>query len=182
MTATLFVIRHAEKPLGDGPPHAVDSDGNPDAGSLTPKGWQRAGALAALFGDAARAACSPGGLVVPTRLFAPAVHAGDASRRPLETLAPLADRLGIVVDTRFGKDQVGDLARAVLAIDGTALIAWEHHLIPALAARILGTDAGIPAAWPDDCFDVTWAFEPVAGGGHTFRQIPQRLLAGDRAQ
>ena len=50
----VMLLRHAEKPLGDGPPRGVTIDGTPDLESLTPRGWQRGGgnALAHLSADA----------------------------------------------------------------------------------------------------------------------------------
>jgi hypothetical protein len=195
MAATIFVIRHAEKPLGDGPPHGVDIDGKQDGDSLTPRGWQRAGALVALFAGGSAGSSGLTGAEPPSHLFAALVTDGGASRRPRETLEPLAQRLGIGIDTRFPKEQVGEVARAALALDGVVVIAWEHHLLPALAEAILqiaGAASGlrvpavagapVPAVWPDDCFDMVWAFEPERGGGLGFRQVPQSLLAGDRAE
>lgn len=180
---TIMLIRHAEKPLGDGPPLGVDADGNQDRESLTPRGWQRAGALVGLFTrDPASSSRSPV-LLTPTHLFASLVAAGSSSRRPRETLDPLAARLGLAIDTRFPKSGVSELARAALATDGVPLIAWEHHLIPSLATAILGQREGIPSMWPDDRYDVIWIFEPSAeGGDYTFRQATQLLLAGDRAE
>ena len=180
MTATIYLIRHAEKPHGDTAPSGVDADGKQDPDSLTPRGWQRAGALVAFFGASAGVRPALPALATPTHLFASRVSYGGASYRPRETLVPLADRLGIAIDTRFVKEQTAELAQAALDLDGVVLIAWEHHMIPVLASAILGVETGIPGAWPDDCFDVTWVFEPGTDGRLRFRQVPQRLLAGDR--
>ncbi len=49
--SVVMLVRHAEKPLGAGPPHGVTIDGTPDPESLTPRGWQRAGALVALSSE-----------------------------------------------------------------------------------------------------------------------------------
>lgn len=196
MTATIYLIRHGEKPLGDGTshsdatshgdatPHGIDVNGKQDADSLTPRGWQRAGALVALFGGSPGARPSPPALATPTHLFAAQTRDNGASARPRETLVPLAQSLGLRIDTRFLKEQTAELAAAALEIDGIALIAWEHHIIPTLAAAILraGGSSGVsvPVRWPDDCFDMTWVFEHSAGGHLGFRQVPQMLLAGDR--
>jgi broad specificity phosphatase PhoE len=92
----IVLIRHAEKPLGDGPPHGVTSDGVMDRESLTPRGWQRAGALVGAF-TGGRA---PGiGLPPPALLVASKVRPESSSQRPLQTLQPLAERLGIAVDS-----------------------------------------------------------------------------------
>jgi hypothetical protein len=176
---TVIVIRHAEKPIGDAPPHGVTADGVTDAESLTPRGWQRASAIVAFFVGADGGPGSSG-LPVPTHLFASQVGPHSSSRRPLETLQPLADRLGLLVDTSFPKQAIGSLAEAIVATEGPALVSWEHHLIPSLAATLLGQPSLVPTIWPDDRFDVAWVFEPEAAGtGLRFRQVPERLLPGD---
>ena len=54
----IYVIRHGEKPAdpsptsAPGPPFGVDVNGNQNAHSLLPRGWQRSGALAGLFDPA----------------------------------------------------------------------------------------------------------------------------------
>src|SRR5215472_8657463 len=54
----IYIIRHGEKPAelppGEAPPEpvapfGVDAQGNENPHSLLPRGWQRSGALAALF-------------------------------------------------------------------------------------------------------------------------------------
>jgi hypothetical protein len=61
------------------------------------------------------------------------------------------------------------------------LICYEHHRIPALVQGIPTLDgAAIPAAWPDDRYDVIWTFDLNPVGGHyVFGQVPQQLLDGD---
>ena len=44
----IYIIRHAEKPLKP-PLSGVDYEGGQNEHSLLPRGWQRSGALAALF-------------------------------------------------------------------------------------------------------------------------------------
>jgi hypothetical protein len=107
------------------------------------------------------------------------VGAGSSSRRPRQTLDPLAERLGLEVDTRFLKPQLSELAAAAVATDGVALIAWEHHLIPALTNAILGGASGVPQVWPDDRFDMVWVCDVAHRALH---QVPQTLLAGDRSE
>ena len=176
MADTIYLMRHAEKPLGAGPPHGVDIDGNQDPESLTPRGWQRAGAIVSLFGGGpADPPRTP--FFSPTHLFASLVGAGSSSRRPRQTLDPLAERLGLEVDTRFLKPQIAELAVAAVATDGVVLIAWEHHLIPALTGAIIGGGSGVPQVWPDDRYDMVWIVDVAT---RAFRQVPQLLLAGDR--
>ena len=172
-----MIIRHAEKPLTPGPPHGVSIDGLADQDSLTPRGWQRAGALVGLFSGERN-----GVLRTPTHLFASRVVPESGSRRSFETLQPLSERLGLSIDTRFAKDELSELAAAVGATRGVVLIAWEHHLIPSLANMLVGDTSTAPQVWPDDCFDMVWVIEPgIGGAAATFRQIPELLLAGDRS-
>ena len=180
MPSMVMLLRHAEKPLGDGPPHGVTIDGVMDPESLTPRGWQRAGALVGLFVPDRSGSGAPT-LPTPTHLFASQIGGSEHSQRTRETLLPLSDRIGLVVDSRFPKEAVGELVRAVRTIDGMVLIAWEHHLIPSIA-NLLAQDAWrVPQIWPDDRYDLVWVFESTGeGGGTGFREVPEMLLAGDR--
>jgi broad specificity phosphatase PhoE len=178
MADIVMLIRHAEKPAGDGPPFGVTDQGAVDHESLTPRGWQRAGALVGYFGS--KAAPGMSGLPVPTHLFASQVGPQSSSRRPLETVKPLADRLGLTVDAGVLKADVARLAEAIHATDGIVLVSWEHHLIPSLAAALTGEPSLAPAIWPDDRFDLVWVFERDPGqSSFRFRQVTQGLLAGD---
>lgn len=178
MADLIMLIRHAEKPLGDGPPFGVTDQGIVDRESLTPRGWQRAGALAGFFGG--RPGASSSALPAPTHLFASQVGPQSSSRRPIQTLQPLAGRLGLAIHDGLVKADVARLAAAVLAIDGVVLVSWEHHLLPSLAAAIVGRPGLVPAVWPDDRFDLVWVLERVSSArDFAFRQVPQGLLAGD---
>jgi broad specificity phosphatase PhoE len=181
MPATILLVRHAEKPLGDGPPHGVTIDGVPDPESLTPRGWQRAGALVSLFAPGADPRVHPTVVPTPTHLFASMVGADSSSRRPRETLEPLAARLGLAIDTSFLKEQAAEAIEAIREIDGVVLVSWEHRLIPMMAERIVGDPSALPAVWPSDRYDVVWVFERgPTRSAYRFRQVPQMLLAGDR--
>ena len=183
MPATILLVRHAEKPIENGPPFGVTIDGVLDPESLIPRGWQRAGALVSLFAPGADATVRPSALPRPTHLFASQVGVDSSSRRPRETLEPLAERLGLTIDTRFLKEQAADVIDAIRGIDGVVLVSWEHRLIPLMAERIVGDPSGLPAVWPSDRFDLVWVFEPDrAGSRYRFRQVPQMLLAGDRPE
>jgi len=178
MANVVMLIRHAEKPIGGGPPFGVTDAGVVDPESLTPRGWQRAGALVRWFGG--QAGRTGSGLPVPTHLFASRVGPGSSSRRPQQTLLPLAESLGLTVHATIPKPEVARLANAILAIDGVVLVSWEHRLIPSLAATLTGRPSLMPSVWPDDRFDVVWVLErAVAGDPFRFRQVLQRVLAGD---
>lgn len=181
MPPKIMIIRHAEKPE-HGKPYGLRMSGEVDAESLTTRGWQRAGALARLFapvdGRFADAA-----LATPTAIAAArADHkGGGASRRPKQTVRPLAALLGLEIDVRFPKGEETALVASLLGRDGVVLVAWEHEHIPALVAAMPGAPA-VPQAWPADRFDLVWVLDPLPGGGWRFLQVPQRVLAGDRAE
>ena len=182
MPSSIRLIRHAEKQLGVEPPHSVSVDGVPDPESLTPRGWQRAGALIGLF---VRRPDQPSRGIFPTpaHLFASELGPHSQSRRPRQTLQPLSERLGLAIDERFVQDDLDDLVQAILACDGDVLVAWEHKRIPLIANRIIGSSTTVPQVWPDDRYDLVWVLEPDPTSGHLeLRQVPQMLLAGDRPE
>ncbi len=182
MLPTVTILRHAEKELGGVPPLGVAADGSRDPESLTVRGWQRAGALVAFLAPpSGRPVAGPH--ATPSHLFASRVgETTSLSRRPRQTLEPLSDHLGIAIDDRFLKSETDALVAAVRQIDGSVVIAWEHKVIPLIAIGLTGDAAMVPTIWPDDRFDVLWVFEPDTGGStYRFRQVPQMLLGGDRA-
>ncbi|MGO4396348.1 hypothetical protein AB4Z46_33880 [Variovorax sp. M-6] len=174
----LFVIRHAEKPTPDNVVQAVDDFGRPNPHELSVLGWQRAGALAALFGSPSRLTAS--GLEQPRHLFAARPTAEKPSARSLRTLQPLADVLGLAGSLEFAVGEEAALVHRLRSLEGCVLVAWEHKAIVAIATLLLGSNASLPACWPEDRFDLVWAFHR-RGEGWRVSQIPQLLLAGDRA-
>lgn len=177
----IYIIRHGEKPQDLPPKHAeahsgVDFHGRQNEHSLLPRGWQRSGALAALF-DSAR------GLHVPRMLISPSYgHASkNADHRTHQTIRGLSDRIGVEITCQFPKGQEPELAAALLASGpGAVLICWEHHHIPDLAAALpLASGTVIPKTWPDDRYDVIWAFTLEPDASYAFAQLPQLLLSGD---
>src|SRR5262245_18417107 len=109
----IMLIRHAEKPYGT--QYGVTEHGNRNAESLIVRGWQRAGALVALFDPAVGSLQNPY-LAVPTFIYAsrPVTAApsskkgkkiGSKSQRPLQTITPLAARLGLTPNLSFVEGQ-----------------------------------------------------------------------------
>ncbi len=181
---TILLIRHGEKPTpGDGA-LGLSIDGRPDPRALTVRGWQRAGALAALFG----AGLSPD-YPAPAAIYAPdperSATGHGVSRRPFLTVVPLAERLGLAVETRFAQGEESGLATEVLAKTGVVLIVWEHKrltadLLPALLPEQGRGEA--PARWPSDRYDVVLDLRREnATATFAVRQRLPRLLAGDGA-
>lgn len=175
-TPKIMLIRHAEKPNGvdDG----VSPTGKQGTQHLSPRGWQRAGALTALFAHpASTMAHQP--LAKPDHLFA----LRDGSRRSMQTVSPLSDKPGIPVQPGM-KGHEAELAEKAAALPGVVLIAWQRERIPLIAARLLAgspDERQYPKVWPPDCFDMVWVFDlDSATGTYAFTQVPQQLLSGDR--
>jgi broad specificity phosphatase PhoE len=179
---TILIIRHAEKP--DGINQGVTEKGTSDSESLIPRGWQRAGAWVSFF--------SSGGLFKPDRIFvaamgktkiAPGEKVGSRSVRPLETVTPLAAKLGLTPDQKYSKGEEPDLTKAITNLDGLTLICWQHEAIPQIASLIKGSNNLIPDPWDSTRFDVVWR---LTRGDQTepwvFDQVCPCLLAGDSAQ
>lgn len=176
-----FIVRHAEKPETAVGVQGVTVSGLPSEHSLTPRGWQRGGALAVLFGDPALAAAR--GVDIPTRLFSPDYGEHTSNRRTTETLTALAEHLELPLEHPVPVDQSGDLAAAALAAGpAPVLVCWEHHRIPDIIAGLLGdTDKHHPGQWPDDRFDLIWVLtldHQRTPPTYTCKQVPQNLLAG----
>ena len=184
---TILIMRHADKPElgGDG---GVDATGMPDKNSLTPRGWQRTGIWVDLF---APSLGQQRDLPTPDAIFASAPatkaeiaagHGGSKSRRPLETVWPLAEKLGIDVDLQFAKGQEAELGAALSGRDGVTLVCWQHEDIAAIASALSPLPPGVPDEWPGDCFNIVFCFDrPEAGAAWTFQQFVPVMLKGDRS-
>ena len=139
--ATVFIIRHAEKPK--------------DGEGLTPTGEKRALAYVNYF-TSLRVNKEPLKL---EHLFATADSKN--SMRPRLTLEPLSRALKLPLDLRFEAEDFKALAKEVRTKDhGKALlICWHHGSIPELLSE-LGVNPRqlLPAGeWPDDVFN--WVIE-----------------------
>lgn len=179
-----MLIRHGEKPADPPikpPPHGVDHEGRHSKHSLLPKGWQRAGALAAIFAD------GPGDpLAAPEAIFAPDYSRETQFHRTFETVTPLAHRLNLAIQTPVKKGEESRLVTDFLTkTPGVAMVCWEHHHLPTLAqefAAAVGvkTDA-LPAVarfWPEDDF---WSILVFTSGhdGYDVTVTSQAALPGD---
>jgi hypothetical protein len=101
--------------------------------------------------------------------------------RTRETVAALAARLGIPVNTQFSKGDETELAREVAGRATPTLICWQHGEIPAIAAALPNLTPSPPASWPDDRYDLVWTLSPTEAGC-SFHQVPELLLHGDSKQ
>ena len=108
----------------------MDFAGTPNDHSLTPRGWQRSGALAVLFSHPPSDSTP---LSVPDQLFAPSYPGGGgtAEHRPYQTLLDLAALIDPSIETPCQVGQETQLAQTVLASAAdTVLVCWEHQKIP----------------------------------------------------
>jgi hypothetical protein len=197
----IYIIRHGEKPADPpaadppaaGPgqaqpaataPFGIDYEGVQDEHSLLPQGWQRSGALTALFDPALGPPRA--GLQIPGALLSPWYGDQDktAAHRTYQTIQGVSGRLGIPIVSTFAEGQEPQLAASVVSTgSGVVLICWDHQHIPALASALpVVSGTAIPEQWPGDRFDVIWTFTLVPGSvpaQYAFGQVPQQLLPGD---
>ena len=154
--AIVMIIRHAEKP--------EDKDPN-----LSPKGFQRADALAHVI---------PDHFPRPDFLFA--TKRSAHSERPLETITPLARAMHMDVESKLKDAEFAQLAHQILTepkyAGKTVLIAWHHGEIPSLAHALGAKDA--PDTWKGDVFDRLWKIT-YDHGVATWQDLPQHALPGD---
>jgi len=178
---TILIIRHAEKPGEAWPGPGLTADGAADDKSLVIRGWQRAGAWTALLAAGLGGADFP----PPAVVYAadPDAAGEDVSKRPFETITPLAARLGMTPDTTYGVGAETQLAAELAGLSGVALVCWEHKaicraLLPALAAG--QSLPGAPAKWDGTRFDVAFRLDRAAPGAPWgFRQLFPRLMSDD---
>lgn len=171
----IMIIRHAEKPRRSSATHAITPDGEHSKHSLTVTGWMRAGALAALF--APHGAEPPAGLYRPDAVYSPAYEPGR-SVRSVQTVTPVAARLGLDVVTRYAAGEEAYLADELRTRPGATLVAWKHSAITKIAEYLGDVTPTPPLRWPGARFDMVWTFTRN-GSGWRFAQIPQMLLPGD---
>ena len=160
--ATVLLIRHAEKL----------TDGRPD---LSPVGFERAKAIPELFGGAGAAV--PHNLPRPDFLFA--THVSKNSNRPVETITPLSQALGLPISSQIDDKDFATLAAELLSgkyAGKVVLVAWHHGSLPGLA-RALGA-APPYDPWPETQFDRVWRID-YRDGKATLTDLPQRLMPGD---
>lgn len=175
----ILLTRHAEKPdphLGSA---GVDRHGRTDPHSLSVRGWQRAGAMAALLAHAPQAAHES--IVKPQRIIATGPSKKARSRREVDTATPIAERLGLRVIESHSHGQIPALVAEVLDDPTPALVVWHHGEIPQVALALGADPAQVPAAWPDHRFDLLWVLvrTPAGACGYDLDIVPQLLLAGD---
>jgi hypothetical protein len=192
----ILIIRHGEK-VGD--PKKEDDGGR----HLSIQGSARAAALPALFApDQPQLSCKldhqSGDFIglyrpIPTKGKAPrfatpnfifATQNSKHSKRPIETVTPLAIALNLPLNDGFADTdaEIAEMANAILnefAFAGKiVLICWHHGNIPAVA-KALGVAK--PPKWDGKVFDRVWQIT-FPKGKASLQDSPQMLLYGDAAK
>jgi hypothetical protein len=175
----IMLIRHAEKPAKDSAPYGVTRKGERSKESLEVRGWQRAGGLINLFAPA-NGRFQHRSLARPQFLFASKPLRRKCSRRPIETITPLAEKLSIKINSEFQRSEFDEMIDEVFSCKGVVLISWQREYIPDIASHILGNKKIAPKDWPEDRFDMVWVFDlDRSSSKYKFKQVPQKLLGGD---
>ena len=131
----ILVLRHAEK---TGDPMDID---------LSPAGAIRAQKLADY---------------IPATFGTPQILIGTAlskhSDRPVETLTPLSQRMGLSIESYFGNEEWAELAHDLMVnpryVGALIVVCWHHGTIPALMQSLGVSTGSIPNPWPDDVFNL----------------------------
>jgi hypothetical protein len=179
---TILIIREAERPGQIWPGPGLTGEGKADDKSLIIRGWERAGAWAALFGTLLGAEGYP----KPTEIYAAnpeAVSLDETSLGPLQTVVPLSERLGIEPITTYSVGQEAKLVGEILHSSGIALISWEHKgIVEKIAPGIAGeqTIDNLPHKWDEGRYDVVLRFDRISPAAPwSFCQLRPCLLSGD---
>ncbi|KAJ6111437.1 hypothetical protein N7523_007498 [Penicillium sp. IBT 18751x] len=130
---TVYLIRHGEKPdSGDG---------------LNAQGLERAQCLRNVFG--ASSSYNIGHIMAQTP------SSSGKRQRPYDTVEPLAEDLGLTVDTSCDRDDPKCVKKVVdnYTGSGNILICWEHDALTDIV-ETLG-DSNAPD-YPDNSFNIIW--------------------------
>ncbi len=150
--ARLLIMRHAEK-TGD------DLDRH-----LSAQGQKRAKQLATYI---------PQQFGTPDFLFA--AKSSKKSQRPYDTIAPLANVLGLKINETFDDDQTDALVEHMGRSDTYAakfgVISWRHSDIPALMAALGAPNDSYPQVWDPAVFNLILDISFPDGASPHVRQI-----------
>jgi hypothetical protein len=162
----IIIIRHGEK-----------SQNKNNRNLQMPKGYERAGKLAALI---------PLKFKKIDVLYAPSIGPDRQSIRVIETITPLSKFLNLPILTTYfnSKDEIQKMVKFIRTnpeySGKTVLICWHHHKIPFLTKEFKPININqVPNHWPNDRFDVIWILKKTPKG-IIFSQKPQKLLIGDK--
>jgi hypothetical protein len=158
--AQVLLIRHAEKP---------------DQGSnLSQEGELRAQAYVQYFQTSPQVTR----FGTPVAIYAMSPSDADSGNRPTETVAPLAQALGLPILNSFAKSDISPLAETVLsnpAYEGRmVLICWEHKMLSKIAGA-LGVQPE-PDKWDSSVFDQVWEIDFSNDQISNFQEFTENLV------
>ena len=135
-TQTVYFIRHGEKP--------------PEGNGLNSQGMQRAQYIRELFG--------PNSEYKIDYILAQRPKKNGSQGRPFDTVRPLAEDLGLTVDTECGRDDFDKVTTKIKHYKGPGniLICWEHKRLTDIAAMLGVRDS---PRYPTERYDIIWTCE-----------------------
>lgn len=158
----VMIIRHGEK------------SSNKKDHTLNATGLERARRLVGFF-----AKSTIPGILTPTTIWAS--KGNTASMRPLQTVQPLANALGLPINSQYDFEAAeSTVGKALAKLHGVTLACAEHTAIPGVVKALGKSSPKPPKAWPSSRFDLVWRFERQTNGTWAFTQIPESLMPGDQ--
>ncbi|KEI36804.1 uncharacterized protein L969DRAFT_54006, partial [Mixia osmundae IAM 14324] len=137
-SSTVYFLRHGEKPLNG-------------ANGLSLQGQRRAECIKDLFGPSSERNVG--------YILAQKPRPDGRRSRPLKTVAPLADALGLSIDTDCEREDEQCVEKKIRRFTskkhpkGNVLVCWEHRAMTDIAREV-----GVKhlPEYPDDRYDLIW--------------------------
>jgi phosphohistidine phosphatase SixA len=101
------------------------------------------------------------------------------SNRPRETVAPLANALGLKVQHDYENDEFEDLVDEIFSNPEykgkTVVICWHHGKLPAIAALLGAAQGSYPDPWPEDAYNLIldFRYDPNSGSAPTVTRVTE---------
>jgi len=135
---------------------------NPNGDNLSPAGYERAQCLRGVFGTTPKQPFQ-----TPLKIYAQGATAQgcpQSSVRMQETVAPLANDLGLVVEKNICRDNYKNLVKAIDALPASTqpvIVCWQGETIPNIA-----TELGVskPPIYGDNEYDAVWVIDRTSPG------------------
>src|SRR5689334_9181802 len=141
----ILIMRHAEK------------TGDPHDPNLSAEGRARAEHLASYL---------PATFGKPAFLFASSISMH--SKRPIETLEPLAVRCGLKINDTYADQDYGalahDLRKDPVYANALVVVCWHHGNIPNMMHALKADAADYPDPWGRDVFNLILRLEQQNSG------------------
>jgi broad specificity phosphatase PhoE len=97
------------------------------------------------------------------------------SVRPIGTIKPLSETIGVPIDASYSDQDYGALAQELLSnaeyIGKKILVCWHHGNIPSFAQALRGTPGSYPDPWDPSVFNEILQFVYGPGDVPTVRQV-----------